>query len=181
MMDSQGRIWTASQVRDHVSPAFCQQGSSLESAMAFPIKRGSRQVNMYDPKTKQWTLVDMCSSSLHLNFANDANHTLWIGNPGSDVIGWLNTKMFDQTHDVQKSQGWTALVLDTNGKRQARRLYGSRPAQRSHKRHAHEGRLLRNRRQTSGGRLHLGHPSSAAPGGIIRVNPGPGPGKNGSC
>ncbi len=30
-------------------------------------------------------------------------------------MGWLNTKMWDQTHDAQKSQGWTALVLDTNG------------------------------------------------------------------
>lgn len=34
-------------------------------------------------------------------------------------MGWLNTRMWDQTHDEQKSQGWTALVLDTNanGKR----------------------------------------------------------------
>ncbi len=57
----------------------------------------------------------MCASSLHLNFANDANHTLWIGNLGSDVVGWLNTKMFDETHDAEKSQGWSPLVLDTNG------------------------------------------------------------------
>jgi len=28
--------------------------------------------------------------------------------------GWLNTKMFDET-DAVKSQGWTALILDTNG------------------------------------------------------------------
>src|SRR5947199_5436985 len=34
---------------------------------------------------------------------------------GGDVVGWLNTKMFDETHDEAKSQGWTALVLDTNG------------------------------------------------------------------
>jgi hypothetical protein len=115
MMDSQGRVWTTSQTRGHDNPAFCKQGSSLESAIAFPVDTGSRQVNMYDPKTKQWTLVDMCASGLHLNFANDANHTLWIGNPGVDVVGWLNTKMFDETHDAQKSQGWTPFILDTNG------------------------------------------------------------------
>ncbi len=115
MMDSQGRVWTTSQTRGHDNPAFCKQGSSLESAIAFPVNTGSRQVNMYDPKTKQWTLVDMCASGLHLNFANDANHTLWIGNPGVDVVGWLNTKMFDETHDAQKSQGWTPFILDTNG------------------------------------------------------------------
>ena len=31
------------------------------------------------------------------------------------MVGWLNTKMFDETGDAAKSQGWTALVLDTNG------------------------------------------------------------------
>ena len=30
-------------------------------------------------------------------------------------VGWLNTKMFDETGDAAKSQGWTAFVLDTNG------------------------------------------------------------------
>jgi hypothetical protein len=115
MMDPQGRIWTASQTREHDNPAFCKQGSSLPAAIAYPINTGSRQVNMYDPKTGKWTLVNMCASGLHLNFANDANHTLWIGNPGVDAVGWLNTKMFDETHDAQKSQGWTPLILDTNG------------------------------------------------------------------
>ena len=31
------------------------------------------------------------------------------------MVGWINTKMFDETGDAAKSQGWTALVLDTNG------------------------------------------------------------------
>ncbi len=31
------------------------------------------------------------------------------------MLGWLNTKMFDETGDAAKSQGWTAFVLDTNG------------------------------------------------------------------
>ena len=34
---------------------------------------------------------------------------------GAGVVGWLNTKMFDETGDAAKSQGWTAMVLDTNG------------------------------------------------------------------
>jgi hypothetical protein len=29
--------------------------------------------------------------------------------------GWINTKMLDETGDIEKSQGWTAIVLDTNG------------------------------------------------------------------
>ena len=47
-------------------------------------------------------------------FAEDANHTLWTSG-GGEVVGWLNTKMFDETGDEEKSQGWTALVIDTNG------------------------------------------------------------------
>ena len=34
---------------------------------------------------------------------------------GGGVVGWINTKMFDETGDAEKSQGWTALILDTNG------------------------------------------------------------------
>jgi hypothetical protein len=47
-------------------------------------------------------------------FAEDANHTLWTSGGGS-VVGWLNTKMFDETGDEERSQGWTALIMDTNG------------------------------------------------------------------
>ena len=47
-------------------------------------------------------------------FAEDANNTLWTSG-GGQVVGWLNTKMFDETGDEVKSQGWTALIMDTNG------------------------------------------------------------------
>src|SRR5439155_669765 len=40
--------------------------------------------------------------------------TLWTSGGGA-VVGWLNTRMFDETHDEVKSQGWTALIMDTNG------------------------------------------------------------------
>ncbi len=75
---------------------------------------------VYDPKTKQVTLINSCFSTHHLVFAEDANNTLWTSSGGGGgAVGWLNTKMFDETHDEAKSQGWTALILDTNanGKR----------------------------------------------------------------
>ena len=31
------------------------------------------------------------------------------------VAGWINTKVWDETHDAQKRNGWTSFVLDTNG------------------------------------------------------------------
>src|SRR5678810_1191990 len=71
---------------------------------------------MYDPKTAKVTLIDTCYSTHHLQFAEDANNTLWTSSGGGGgVVGWLNTKMYEQTKDEQKSQGWTALILDTNG------------------------------------------------------------------
>src|SRR5262245_63450611 len=72
---------------------------------------------MYDPVTRKFTLISTCFPTHHLNFAADANHTLWtsagIGGPG--VIGWLNRKMFEETGDEMKSQGWTPFILDTSG------------------------------------------------------------------
>ena len=43
------------------------------------------------------------------------------GGGGRQVLGWFNTKMFDETGDAVRSQGWTPFVIDTNanGKRDA--------------------------------------------------------------
>jgi hypothetical protein len=116
MFDDKGRVWFTSVIRPVENPAFCKEGSSHPSAKAFPLARSGRQLAFYDPKTKQFTLVDTCFGTHHLQFAEDANHTLWTSSGGGGgAVGWLNTKMFDETHDEQKSQGWTALVIDTNG------------------------------------------------------------------
>jgi hypothetical protein len=115
MMDAKGRVWTAATIRPPATPAFCREGSANPSAIAFPLKESSRQATMYDPETRKFTMVDLCFGTQHLMFAEDADNTLWFSNPGGDVVGWLNTKMLDETHDEAKSQGWTAIVLDTNG------------------------------------------------------------------
>ena len=69
---------------------------------------------MYDPKTKKLTHISTCFATHHLMFAEDANSTLWTSG-GGPVVGWLNTKKFDETGDEVASQGWTPLILDTNG------------------------------------------------------------------
>ena len=69
---------------------------------------------MLDPKTMKYTFVDTCFQTHHLQFGYDANDTLWTSG-GGPVVGWVNTKMFDETGDAAKSQGWTPLILDTNG------------------------------------------------------------------
>jgi hypothetical protein len=116
MMDSHARVWVTAVGRPPENPAFCKEESDNPSAKLYPLERSSRQVSFYDQKTKEWQVVNLCFSTLHLQFADDANDTLWSSSPGGqDAVGWLNTKLFDQTHDPDKSQGWTATVLDTNG------------------------------------------------------------------
>ena len=116
MFDQRGRLWYTGRIRAADNPAFCKAGSSLLSAKLTPVDRSGRQLEMYDPATQQTAMIDTCFSTHHLLFAEDANNTLWTtSGGGGGVVGWLNTKLWDQTHDDQKSQGWTALVLDTNG------------------------------------------------------------------
>jgi hypothetical protein len=116
MFDEKGRLWYTSRIRANANPAFCNAGSNLLSAKLTPLTTSGRQLAVYDPATKQTAMIDTCFSTHHLVFASDANNTLWTSTGGGGgVVGWLNTKMWDQTHDEQKSQGWTALVLDTNG------------------------------------------------------------------
>jgi len=114
MFDEKGRVWITSAVRPPANPDFCKEGSSHPSAKLFPIANASRHLAVYDPKTKQLTHISTCFATHHLMFAEDANNTLWTSG-GGQVVGWLNRKMFDETRDEVKSQGWTALIIDTNG------------------------------------------------------------------
>jgi hypothetical protein len=114
MLDEKGRVWLTAAVRPFDNPPVCKEGSSHPSAKVFPVQRSGRHLAVYDPKTKQLTHVGTCFSTHHLMFAEDANNTLWTSG-GGPVVGWLNVKMFDETGDEEKSQGWTPLVLDANG------------------------------------------------------------------
>jgi hypothetical protein len=114
MVDKKGRVWFAATVRGPNNPDFCKKGSDHPSAKVFPLQRTNRSLTMLDPKTMQYTFVDTCFQTHHLQFGYDANDTLWTSG-GGPVVGWLNTKMLDETGDAVKSQGWTPLILDTNG------------------------------------------------------------------
>ncbi len=101
----------------------CARPRILISARRAPTIRRRSSIRSTTPaaswrctirKRRQITHISTCFSTHHLMFAEDANHTLWTSG-GGQVVGWLNTKMFEATHDEAKSQGWTALVMDTNG------------------------------------------------------------------
>ena len=114
MLDHKGRVWLTSAVRPAQNPPECKAGSGHPSAKLFPVDNAGRHLAVYDPATKKLTHIATCFGTHHLMFAEDANNTLWTSG-GGQVIGWLNTKMFDETHDEMKSQGWTALIRDANG------------------------------------------------------------------
>ena len=114
MLDGRGRVWITSAVRPPDNPDFCKAGSSHPSARLFPLARASRHLAVYDPTTRRLTHISTCFSTHHLMFAEDSDNTLWTSG-GGPVVGWLNTRLFDETGDEERSQGWTALILDANG------------------------------------------------------------------
>jgi hypothetical protein len=116
MFDRKGRVWFAARGRGANNPSFCQKGSDHPSAKKFPLPKSNRQLSVLDPKTMKYTFVDTCFQTHHLQFGYDKNDTLWTSSGGgTGAVGWLNMRMFEETGDAAKSQGWTPLILDTNG------------------------------------------------------------------
>jgi len=111
-MDEAGRVWIAARVRPGPTASFCREGSSHPSAKLIPLAQSGRQIQLYDPKTKQVTTVDTCFGTHHLNLDNKG--VLWFSGSGQ-VEGWFDTKAYLETKDEQKAQGWTPFVLDYNG------------------------------------------------------------------
>jgi hypothetical protein len=171
MLDGRGRVWITSAVRPPDNPDFCKEGSDHPSAKLFPVARAGRHLAVYDPKTEKLTHISTCFGTHHLMFAEDANNTLWTSG-GGPVVGWLNTKMFDETGDEVKSQGWTALILDANGNgRRDEYVEPNAPLD-----------PAKDKRIASGFYSVAPAPDGSVwgsslgfPGGIIRLNPGPNP------
>ena len=117
MMDEKGRVWITARVRPPANPDFCKAGSDHPSAKVLPLQEANRHLSMYDPATGKFTLISTCFPTHHLIFAEDANNTLWTSAGGAQApaVGWLDRKLFEETGDEQRAQGWTPLVLDTNG------------------------------------------------------------------
>ena len=117
MMDEKGRVWAAARIRHPDNPDYCRKGGTHPSAKVFPLNSASRHASMYDPASGKFTLISTCFPTHHVILAEDANNTLWFssGVTGPGAFGWINRKMFEETGDEVRSQGWSPFVLDTNG------------------------------------------------------------------
>jgi hypothetical protein len=164
MLDEKGRVWFTSRVRPPANPDFCKKVSEHPSAKLTPLESANRHLSMYDPRTGKITLISTCFPTHHLVFAEDASHTLWTsaGGPQSGVVGWLNRKLFEETGDEARAQGWTATVLDTNGN-------GKRDAEDTAIKAAFYGIAVNPNDGTVWGSV-LGYP-----GYVARLNPGSNP------
>ena len=114
MMDSKGRVWLTTKIRSNQNPAWCTDPANKFAAW-YPIKQSGRQAGFYDPKTKQFTTVDTCYATHHLYFDTDANETVYFNELSGAMVGWVDTKVYDETKDEQKAVGWCGQVVDTNG------------------------------------------------------------------
>ena len=172
MLDQLGRVWYTARIRGPENPAFCRRGSDHPSAKLFPLERSTRQLALHEPETGDYTFIDTCFSTHHLQFAADERNTLWTSG-GGEVVGWLDTKTFDETGDAARAQGWTALVLDTNGN-------GRRDAYVEPDEPLAPGK---DKRIVAGFYAVMPSPSDGAiwgsslgfPGAVVRLDPGPSP------
>ena len=114
MFDELGRVWMTTKVRGDIVPEWCQEGSDNRFAQYYPTRRSSRQASYYDPATEDFGLIDTCFGTHHLQFGFTDDRMLYFSG-GGDVIGWINTRIWDETQDEKLSQGWCPMVVDTNG------------------------------------------------------------------
>jgi hypothetical protein len=114
MLDSKGRVWMTSKIRPNADPSWCNDPSNKFAAW-FPLRNSGRQASFFDPKTKQFVLIDTCYSTHHLQFDNDANETVYFNELSGPIVGWIDSKVYDETKDEQKAVGWCGQVVDTNG------------------------------------------------------------------
>ncbi len=114
MLDTKGRVWLTSKIRPNENAKWCSDPAN-KFAEWFPLTNSNRQASFYDPKTANFTLIDTCYATHHLQFDNDANETLYFNELSGPIVGWIDTKIYDETKDEQKAVGWCGQVLDTNG------------------------------------------------------------------
>jgi hypothetical protein len=72
-----------------------------------------RAISYFDPKTGKFAFVDTCFTTHHIYVAGDPNQTVYAS--GGNLLSWVDSKVFLETGDSEKAQGWCAPIIDYNG------------------------------------------------------------------
>jgi hypothetical protein len=114
MIDGKGRVWMPTVSNASTQPDYCKDGST-PSSKYYPLDRKkAAQIAMYDPATNKLENIPLCVGGNHSNFTWDKENILYLSGD-TEVISWIDTKVWDETHDAKKATGWCPMVLDTNG------------------------------------------------------------------
>jgi streptogramin lyase len=112
-MDQRGRVWLSARVSSEV-PDFCKPGSGNRYSAIDPTTSDSKSLAVYDPATRKWELIPTCYGSNHPTMAVDGTNRVFIQGGNSRFL-WVDTDVWDKTHDAEKAQGWCRLYYDTDG------------------------------------------------------------------
>ena len=111
-MDSRGRVWMSSRFRKpEDQPDFC---ATHPSAALAPMPTSFRQIQYYDPADATFHQVDICFDTHHVQFAADADETIYGNGVFSGGIGWVKTRVLEETGDLAAAQGWCLPYFDIN-------------------------------------------------------------------
>jgi hypothetical protein len=111
-MDDKGRVWMSSRFRKpEDQPEFCEDHPSAALA---PMPTSFRQIQYFDPSTQSFHQVDICFDTHHVQFAADENETIYGNGVFTGGIGWVNTRLLDETGDEGAAQGWCIPYFDIN-------------------------------------------------------------------
>jgi hypothetical protein len=140
-IDHEGRLWVSVENRPPQAPDFCKASAGNVYAKAWESAQVSKNatndfrfqdtlqhvgkrmpwesppgwgLEVYDPKTLKFESIDLCFGQSHAIFADDKDETLFFS-LRTGGLAWFKTRVWEQTHDVAKAQGWCAPVIDYNG------------------------------------------------------------------
>ena len=99
------------------TPRTAKRDRSNPSAKLYPIGGGGEVAAAASPSTIRRPRRSTSSTRASARSISTSTtiRTIRSGAGGGGLVGWVNTKVLDETHDAGKAQGWTALVVDTNG------------------------------------------------------------------